>query len=102
MEIYEKEALIKFYLKHAIVKKTLELWYNDVKSKKWKSTADVKKDYTTVSIINRNRVVFNIKGNSYRLIADINFDKGWVVIRFIGTHSEYDKIDAATIDKYKF
>ncbi|MCU0435059.1 MAG: type II toxin-antitoxin system HigB family toxin [Bacteroidia bacterium] len=100
MEIFERETIVKYSKKHAIVKKTLDLWYNDVKSKKWKSPNDIKRDFITASIINKNRVVFNIKGNSYRLVAEINFEKQWLIIKFIGTHAEYDKIDAATVDKY--
>ncbi|MEK8088721.1 type II toxin-antitoxin system HigB family toxin [Thermithiobacillus plumbiphilus] len=63
----------------------------------WKTPADVKADYRNASIIANNRVVFNIKGNDYRLIAAINYDVGVIWIKFIGTHAEYDRIDAATV-----
>ena len=57
-------------------------------------------DFASADIITNDRVVFNIKGNKYRLVASINYQKGWLFIKFIGTHSEYDKIDAATIEVY--
>jgi len=63
----------------------------------WKNPNDVKKTYASASILKQGRVVFNIKGNAYRLITRINFEKQWMFIRFIGTHEEYDKIDAETI-----
>lgn len=63
----------------------------------WKNPGDIKQAYTTASILNGNRVVFNIKGNKYRLIVKINYDYQMVWIRFIGTHAEYDKINANEI-----
>lgn len=101
MNIFTREILVKFTKKHNTTKKFLELWYNDVKSKNWKSSTELKRDYASASIINSSRVVFNIKGNSYRLIAEINYEKSILIIRFVGTHSEYDKIDASTVDQYK-
>jgi mRNA interferase HigB len=63
----------------------------------WETPNDVKKTFASASILKDNRVVFNIKGNSYRLVAKFNYLKQWIFIRFIGTHKEYDKIDANTI-----
>jgi mRNA interferase HigB len=63
----------------------------------WKSPNDVKTTYANVSVLKNQRLVFNIKGNSYRLIAKFNFEKQWIFIRFLGTHHEYDKINANTI-----
>lgn len=62
-----------------------------------KNPNDVKKTYTNASILKNNRIVFNIKGNNYRLIVKFNFEKQWVFIKFIGTHLDYDKIDANNI-----
>ncbi|NCA20214.1 MAG: type II toxin-antitoxin system HigB family toxin [Crocinitomicaceae bacterium] len=64
---------------------------------KWKSPSDIKLIYANASILKDSRIVFNIKGNSYRLVAKINYEKQWIFIRFVGTHSDYDKIDANTI-----
>ena len=66
-------------------------------SSDWKNPNEVKKTYVHASILKSNRIVFNIKGNSFRLVAKFNFEKQWVFIKFIGTHVEYSKIDANTI-----
>jgi mRNA interferase HigB len=63
----------------------------------WKSVHDIKKDMNSADQVGDGRIVFNLKGNSYRLVVRINFNKGIVYIRFIGTHAEYDKIDVKTI-----
>jgi mRNA interferase HigB len=76
---------------------SLKAWYQEVKNSDWRNPNDVKRYYRSASIIGDNRIVFNICGNKYRLIVRINYEAQWVFIRFIGTHSEYDKIDAATI-----
>lgn len=75
----------------------LETWYESVKEANWRKPSDIKKFYTTFSILKGARVVFNIKGNKYRPIAKINYVKSWLFIRFIGTHEEYDKINAEEI-----
>lgn len=75
----------------------LKTWYNTAISSNWKTPNDVKQTYANASILKDNRIVFNIKGNTYRLVTKINFEKQWIFIRFIGTHKEYDKIDANTI-----
>ena len=76
---------------------SLKAWYQEVKNSDWRNPNDVKRYYRSASIIGDNRIVFNICGNKYRLIVRINYEAQWVFIRFIGTHSEYDKIDAASI-----
>ncbi len=97
MRVVAKKTLRNYWEKHADVQSPLESWYHEAKKASWKNPNDVKKYYPSASIIANNRVVFNIKGNQYRLIIKCNYDYGIVWIRFIGTHSAYDKIDAATI-----
>jgi len=63
----------------------------------WKTPNDVKKTYVNASILKNSRIVFNIKGNSYRLVTKFNFEKQWIFIRFIGSNADYEKIDANTI-----
>jgi mRNA interferase HigB len=63
----------------------------------WKNPTDIKNAYATASILKNSRVVFNIKGNTFRLVVKFNFEKQWAFVRFIGTHAEYDKIDANNI-----
>jgi mRNA interferase HigB len=100
LNIYNKSSLINFWKKHPDCKNQLELWFDDVSGKRWKKPNDVKKDYATASIIQNSRVVFNIKGNDYRLIAELNYNKGWCFIKFIGTHAEYDKIEAKSVNLF--
>jgi mRNA interferase HigB len=101
MNVYNRSSLITFYEIHPDCKKTLEKWYHDVESKEWKKPSDVVRDFNKARTIGNNRVVFPVNHNDYRLIAEVNYEKGWVFIKFIGTHSEYDKIDAETVDLFK-
>ncbi len=66
-------------------------------SASWKSTADVKRRYATASVLSAERIVFNIKGNDYRLVVAVDFEKGIVWIKWIGNHKAYDKIDVAEV-----
>jgi mRNA interferase HigB len=76
---------------------SLRAWYHDAKVAMWVSSNDLKKQYTNASILGEGRVVFNIKGNTYRLVVAIDYEFQVIFIRFIGTHIQYDKIDAKTI-----
>lgn len=87
----------EFWEKHADCKQQLLAWFQETDNKKWKSPKEIKKEYPSASFLEDNRVVFNIKGNKYRLIVKVNYDYQIVWIRFIGTHAEYDKIDATKI-----
>ena len=95
--IFAKSTLRKFWEKHADSEQYLKTWYDTAYSSNWKNPNDVKSTYANASILKENRIVFNIKGNSYRLVAKFNYAKQWIFIRFIGTHAEYDKIDANNI-----
>jgi mRNA interferase HigB len=89
--------LREFWKKHADSEQQLAAWFRETSSAEWKSTKDIKREYPSASFLENKRVVFNIKGNTYRLIVRINYDYRMVWIRFIGTHAEYDKIDANNI-----
>ena len=98
MNVYNRSSIIEFSRKHGNAKLPLELWYEDTEAKTWKSPNELKKHFGgNVSILKNNRFVFDIKGNDYRLVAVINYENGWLFVRFIGTHKEYDKINVATI-----
>ena len=97
MRVIAKKILREFWQKHKDCEQQLKAWYQEADNAEWKTTKDIKRDYSTASFLESNRVVFNIKGNRYRLIVKINYDYQMVWIRFIGTHSEYDKIDATKI-----
>lgn len=95
--IIAKRVLREFWEKHPDSEQYLKTWYDTTKGSKWNSPNDVKKTFITASILKNGRIVFNIKGNSYRLIVKFNFERQWAFIRFIGTHSQYDKINANSI-----
>ena len=80
------------------LKAALDAWFDEVRKAEWDSTADVKRLYATASIVSADRIVFNIKGNDYRLVVSVAFDKGIVWINWIGTHRDYDRIDVKEID----
>jgi len=95
--IIAKRTLREYWEKHADCEQYLKTWFDTARTSKWESPSDIKKTYANASILKDGRVVFNIKGNSYRLVIKFNYGKQWAFVRFIGTHSEYDKIDADTI-----
>jgi mRNA interferase HigB len=95
--IVAKRTLKEFWKKHPASKSYLQTWYETTRKAEWKAPEDIKSFYSTVSILKNSRVVFNIKGNNYRLVVKIHYTKSWIFIRFIGTHEQYDKIDANTI-----
>jgi mRNA interferase HigB len=102
MNVYNKSSIIEFYKRHGDAKIPLQVWYEEIEFGKWKSPNELKRDYGgSVSILKNSRVVFNIKGNDYRLVAALNYENAWIFIKFIGTHKEYDRIDANTIDLYR-
>ena len=97
MRVIAKRTLRDFWEKHADSEQQLKAWYNEAEQADWKSPNEIKKDYPSASILEDNRIVFNIKGNNYRLIVRINYKYSILWIRFIGTHAEYDKVDATKI-----
>jgi len=101
MNIYNLSSLTAYYKVHPDCKKALQKWYHDLLGRKWYKPNDVTKDYNTARAIKNNRVIFNINDNDYRLIVEINYQKGWVFIKFIGTHAEYDKIDPTMVNFFR-
>ena len=92
-----KRTLKEFWEAHIESEQYLKTWYDTVSKSDWNTPHDVKQTFVNASILKNNRIVFNIKGNDFRLIAKFNFKMKWVFIRFVGTHAEYDKIDAENI-----
>ena len=97
MRVVTPKKLRDFAKKHPIAKIPLLYWYEIVKFADWKSINDIKSDFRTVDYVGNNRYVFDIKGNDYRIVVIIIFVSKKVYIRFIGTHSEYNKIDVNKI-----
>ncbi|MDQ3694100.1 MAG: type II toxin-antitoxin system HigB family toxin [Chloroflexota bacterium] len=79
------------------LEKALEAWFREVKAAQWTSTTDVKRRYGTASVTSADRIVFNIKGNDYRLVVAVDFFKGLVWIKWIGSHADYDRINAKEV-----
>ena len=92
MRIISFKRIKEFSEKHCDAESLLNIWYYTVTSKDWNSINDIKNDFNTVDYVGNNRYVFNMKGKSYRIVVIISFNANKVYIRFIGTHSEYDKI----------
>lgn len=97
MRIISKKALREFWETHSDAKAALQAQYEDALRAEWRTPKAVKETYGNASILADNRVVFNIKGNAYRLVVKVHYDRGQIYIRFVGTHSAYDEIDAETI-----
>ena len=90
-------TLQAFWEKHPDAKAPLQAWYALASRAGWKSPSDIKAAYRHASFIANERVVFNIKGNDYRLVVLVRYDKGLLFVKFVGTHAQYDKIDASTV-----
>ncbi|WP_029278628.1 type II toxin-antitoxin system HigB family toxin [Pedobacter borealis] len=101
MRIIAKKTLVEYYKKHSTSKASLEAWYGEVVEQDWNMPADVIKLYATADVITGKRFVFNIKGNDYRLIADIEFKLKIVFIVWIGTHANCDKINVEEVKYVK-
>ena len=97
MNVISKRTLVQFYEKHPAAKVPLEVWHADVRKSEWENPEQIKQTYASASFLEDNRVIFNIKGNDYRLIVHIDYKRKIVRIKFIGTHSEYDKIKAKEV-----
>jgi len=97
VRILSRKTLREFWEKHPDAEQPLQAWYHDVKHADWRSPANIKAVYRNASFVGQNRVVFNIKGNKYRLVVAVQYDFRIVFIRFIGTHKEYDAINAEKV-----
>jgi len=98
VRVFNRRTLIDFFRKHPDVEQSLRLWFSQVTAANWRGPQDIKATFRSADFLAGNRVVFNIKGNAYRLVAQVKYGPLFLVyIRFVGTHAEYDKIDAATV-----
>ena len=97
MRIVALGTLQNFWQRHPDSEIPLRSWHAAASRAGWRSPADVKAAYRNASFVANNRIVFNIKGNEYRLITAVHYNRSMMFIRFIGTHREYDKIDASNI-----
>jgi mRNA interferase HigB len=99
LRVIAKRTLRKFWQPHADAEQPLKAWHHEAAAAEWTGPKDVKARFASASFIGNDRVVFNIGGNRYRLIVAIKYASQIVFVRFIGTHSEYDKVDAAKVQR---
>ena len=103
MRIIARNTLVRFardltgHKDYRAVKAALDAWFHEAKQAEWKRPADVKESYGNASIVGADRVVFNIKGNDYRLVTATDYRRGIVFIKWLGSHTEYDNIDVRTV-----
>jgi mRNA interferase HigB len=93
VRVIARRILRQFWSKHADARQPLKAWYDEVKKALWGGMVDIKKSHATASVVDRERVVFNIGGNKYRLVVKLWFPSKTVFIKFVGTHEQYDRID---------
>jgi mRNA interferase HigB len=104
MRVIARRTLREFVAQQAgsktqpALKAALDAWFAEVSRANWLNTADIKRLYATASIVSADRIVFNIKGNDFRLVIAVNFDKAIVWIKWLGTHKDYDRINVAEVD----
>jgi mRNA interferase HigB len=107
MRIIARRTLREFVASRAghkdrpALKSALDAWFDEVRKARWRSTVDIRRLYATASVISSERVVFNIKGNSYRLVVAIDFEQSIVRIKWIGAHKDYDRIDVTKVEHEK-
>ncbi len=102
MRVIAKSTLIKFWSQseYADAKGALNSWYDEALKANWKTPQDIKNHYSNASICGNNRVVFNIAGNKYRLVVEMQYRAGIAWIKFVGTHSQYDRINVENVNVY--
>lgn len=91
-------AAIRGHKDQRAVQTAINAWFAEVRKAQWANASDVRRLYATASIVTAERVVFNIKGNAYRLVVAVNYEKAIVWIKWIGPHKDYDRIDAAKVE----
>ena len=98
MRIIALSTLRNFWEKHPQAKEPLQGWHFEAARAEWKTPADIKAQYRNASFVGNNRVVFNIKGNDYRIVVAVVYKAGALFIKFVGTHKEYDQINVETVE----
>ena len=91
MRVLGLPVLEEFKATHADARGPLDAWRSEVKREKWSTPQDIKRRYRSADFLAGNRVIFNIKGNAYRLVVQVRYQNGLVLVEWVGTHAEYDK-----------
>jgi mRNA interferase HigB len=100
MRVIARNVLVAFWARHPDAKPSLERWHTFVKAAHWASTDDIQKSAPKAEVLNRERVRFEVAGGNYRLVAAFDFRRQIVFVKFIGSHAEYDRIDALTVSQF--
>ena len=100
MRIIARHTLVEFYRKHPATKAPLEHWYQVAKASEWKTPLEVTGSFSKAKVVSEHRVRFEVQGGNFRMIVAFDFVRGIAFIKFLGTHAEYDKIDAETINLF--
>jgi len=100
MRVVAKSTLREFWTIHPDADAALNAWLRDVQKSDWKTPSDITANYANVSLLANNRVCFNVRGNHYRLIVEVRYNAQVIYIKFVGTHAEYDAVDANTVALY--
>ncbi len=98
MKVVAVGTLKRFWQRHPDSEQPLKAWYDETRHARWAAPRDIRERYASASFVGRNRVVFNIKGNDYRLVVAVAYRFGAVYIKYVGTHAGYNRIDAATVE----
>jgi len=97
MNVVARRTLQTFWLRHPRAKGPLIAWYDHVRAARWQTPQDVRNDFNSADFVGDNRVIFDIGGNNYRLVARVSFTFKQVLVKFVGTHAEYDRIDPEAV-----
>jgi mRNA interferase HigB len=98
VRIFNRSTLVEFWNRHPDAEQALRAWFQEVESAAWKGPAEIRARYASADFVAGNRVIFNIRGNRYRIIVAVKYAPFFLVyVRFIGTHAEYDEVDPLTI-----
>ena len=101
MNVITRRTILYYIDKYPLAANSLKIWYDELSKANFDNFNDLKNTYGNASIVANNRVIFNIKGNSFRLVVSINFKKQALYVIWFGTHAEYDKIDVASVSFLK-
>lgn len=99
MKVIAVGTLRRFWQRHPDAGQPLKAWHDEARHAAWSAPQDIKNRYASASFVGRNRVVFNIKGNDYRLVVGVAWRFQAIYVKFVGTHAEYDRVDAVTVER---
>lgn len=97
MNVVARRTLVEFWTRHPRAKGPLSAWYEIARGAQWRTPQDVRNDFNTVDFVGDNRAIFDVGGNNYRLVVRISYPFKQVLVKFVGTHRDYDRIDPSKV-----